>query len=69
MMGVLCIVLVGRHLLPMRQGTQGRRDVHRLREYVTEVRVLTKGPLVGKTLLESRLGQDYNLTVLAIERD
>ena len=67
--GVLYMVLVGRHLLPVREGTQGRRDVYRLREYVTEVRVSTTSPLAGKTLLESRLGQDYDLTVLAIERD
>ena len=67
--GVLYMVLVGRHLLPVREGTQGRRDVYRLREYVTEVRVSTTSPLAGKTLLESRLGRDYDLTVLAIERD
>jgi di/tricarboxylate transporter len=67
--GVLYMVLVGRHLLPVREGAQGRRDVYRLREYVTEVRVSTTSPLAGKTLLESRLGQDYDLTVLAIERD
>ena len=67
--GVLYMVLIGRHLLPERQGAQGRQDVYRLREYVSEVRVSTGSPLVGKTLLESRLGQDYDLTVLAIERD
>jgi di/tricarboxylate transporter len=69
MTGVLYMVLVGRHLLPVRQGTEGRRDVYRLREYVTEVRVLTRSPLAGRTLLESRLGQNYDLTVLGIERD
>jgi di/tricarboxylate transporter len=53
----------------VREGTQGRQDVYRLREYVTEVRVSTSSPLAGKTLVESRLGQDYDLTVLAIERD
>jgi di/tricarboxylate transporter len=67
--GVLYMVLIGRHLLPVRQGTQGRRDVYRLREYVTEVMVSVTSSLAGKTLLESRLGQDYDLTVLAIERD
>jgi di/tricarboxylate transporter len=67
--GVLYMVLVGRHLLPVREGAQGRRDVYRLREYVSEVRISNTSPLAGKTLLESRLGQDYDLTVLAIERD
>jgi len=66
--GVLYMVLVGRHLLPERQGAQGRQDVYHLRQYVTEVGISTKSPLAGKTLLESRLGQDNDLTVLAIER-
>jgi di/tricarboxylate transporter len=67
--GILYMVLIGRHLLPVREGTQVQRDVLRLREYVTEVRVAATSPLAGKTLVESRLGQDYDLTVLAIERD
>jgi di/tricarboxylate transporter len=67
--GILYMVLIGRHLLPEREGAQGRQDVYRLREYVTEVRVSNPSPLAGKTLLESRLGQDYDLTVLALERD
>ena len=67
--GILYMVLIGRHLLPVREGTEGRRDVYRLRDYVTEVRVSTTSPLVGKTLLESRLGQNHDLTVLGLERD
>jgi di/tricarboxylate transporter len=67
--GVLYMVLIGRHLLPVREGAQGRQDVYRLRQYVTEVRVSNTSPLAGKTLLQSRLGPDYHLTVLAIERD
>jgi di/tricarboxylate transporter len=67
--GVVYMVLVGRHLLPDRQGPQAQRDADRLREYVTEVRVPNTSPLAGRTLLESRLGQDYDLTVLALERD
>jgi di/tricarboxylate transporter len=67
--GVLYMILVGRRLLPEREGAQGRQDVYRLREYVAEVRVPAKSRLAGKTLLESGLGRDYDLTVLAIERD
>jgi di/tricarboxylate transporter len=67
--GIVYMVLVGRHLLPVRQGAEGRSDVYRLREYVSEVRVSTSCSLAGKTLLEARLGQDYDLTVLAIERN
>jgi di/tricarboxylate transporter len=67
--GILYMVLIGRHLLPVREGAEGRRDVYRLREYCTEVMVSNNSPLARKTLLESRLGRDYDLTVLAIERD
>lgn len=67
--GVIYMILVGRHLLPVREGMQGRQDVLRLREYVTEVRVLSTSQLAGQTLVESRMGKDYDLTVLAIERD
>jgi len=66
--GILYMVLIGRHLLPVREGAEGRRDAHRLREYCTEVMVSNDSPLARKTLLESRLGRDYDLTVLAIER-
>jgi di/tricarboxylate transporter len=67
--GVIYMVLIGRHLLPVREGAQGREDIYRLRQYVTEVRVLNTSPLAGKTLLACGLGRDFDLTVLAIERD
>jgi di/tricarboxylate transporter len=67
--GILYMILIGRHLLPVREGAEGRRDVYRLREYCTEVLVSNSSPLARKTLLEAGLGKDYDLTVLAIERD
>jgi di/tricarboxylate transporter len=67
--GILYMILIGRHLLPVREGVQGRRDVYRLREYVTEVMVSETSPLIGQTLVETRMGKDYDLTVLGIERE
>ena len=67
--GVLYMVLVGRRLLPVREGALGKEDVYQLRDYVTEVRVSPVSGLNGKTLLDSRLGKDYDLTVLAIQRE
>jgi di/tricarboxylate transporter len=67
--GVVYMVLIGRRLLPEREGAQGRKDVLRLREYVSQVRVSPTSSLTGKTLVESRLGRDYDLTVLALERE
>ncbi|MDK1044523.1 MAG: SLC13 family permease, partial [Anaerolineales bacterium] len=67
--GVLYMVLIGRRLLPVREGALGREEVYNIRDYVTEVRVSPESSLIGKTLLESRLGQDFDLTVLALQRE
>jgi di/tricarboxylate transporter len=67
--GVLFMVFIGRHLLPVRQSVEGRPEARQLREYVSEVRVLPDSPLAGKTLLESRLGAEYDLSILAIVRE
>jgi len=67
--GILYMVLIGRRLLPVREGALGREDVYNIRDYVTEVRVSPESSLIGKTLLESRLGQDFDLTVLALQRE
>ncbi|UCG24798.1 MAG: SLC13 family permease [Chloroflexota bacterium] len=66
--GIVYMVLIGRRLLPLREGARGKEDIYRLREYVTEVRVSPASPLSGKSLFQSRLGQEYDLTVLAIQR-
>ncbi len=67
--GVLFMVLIGRHLLPRHQSLETTSELAQLRAYVSEVRVLPDSPLIGKTLLESRLGADYDLTVLAIDHE
>jgi di/tricarboxylate transporter len=67
--GILYMMVIGRHLLPERKGVRGRQDVYILREYVTQVMISDTSPLAGQTLLEARMGQDYDLTVLAIEHD
>jgi len=69
--GVLYMVFIGRHLLPIRQppGTGTPEIKGQLRHYISEVRVLPDGNLAGKTLLESKLGAEYDLTVVAIVRD
>jgi len=67
--GILYMVLIGRRLLPVREGALGREEVYNIRDYVTEVRVSPESSLIGKTLLDSRLGQDFDLTVLALQRE
>jgi di/tricarboxylate transporter len=67
--GIGYMLFVGRHLLPSRQSPDDQQAAYQLREYVSEVRVAPESPLAGQTLVESRLGADYELTVLAIERE
>ncbi len=67
--GIVYMVTLGRRLLPFRSTIEDLPVSGLLREYVSEVRVLPASPLVGKTLLEARLGADYDLNVLSIIRD
>jgi len=67
--GVLFMVFIGRHLLPMRQVSEAQLSARELRQYVSEVRILPESPLAGLSLLEARLGADYDLSVLGIVRD
>ena len=68
--GVLYMVFIGRHFLPVRQppGTGTPEIKGQLRNYISEVRVLPDGSLAGRTLFESKLGAEYDLTVIALVR-
>jgi di/tricarboxylate transporter len=66
--GILYMALIGRHLLPVRR-TAEEQQTNRLREYVSEIRILSQSTLVGKDLEQSRLGADYDLTVIGILRE
>lgn len=66
--GTLYMVLIGRHLLPVREVGIREDEVYALRDYVTEIRLRPTSRLAGKSLLESNLGRDYGLTVLSVER-
>lgn len=67
--GIIYMVTIGRRFLPVREGARGKQDINQLRGYVTEVIVNSDSPLEGKTLLESRLGEEYDFTVLAMQRE
>lgn len=63
--GVLYMVLIGRFLLPAHTNVE---DVQasKLREYVTEVRVLEESRLIGLSLAEAHLDDGLGLSVLAM---
>jgi len=67
--GILYMIVVGRHLLPVRQPPMDKKITNQLRSYLFEARVLAEGKLAGLSLLDSRLGADYDLTVVGIVRD
>lgn len=66
--GVVHFLVAGYWLLPKKPGQQ-LTEAFQLREYITELRVMEKSPLIGKTVLQSGFGQQYDVTVLEILRD
>ncbi|MFQ5576578.1 MAG: SLC13 family permease, partial [Anaerolineae bacterium] len=63
--GIAYMALIGRHLLPAAKTERNLTRSYHLRDYATELRVLPDSPLVGKTILESRFGEDYDLTIIS----
>ena len=67
--GILYMVFLGRRLLPVRQAPGEEKATQDLRKFISEVKVIPSSRLASQTLYESRLGADYDLTVIAIFRD
>ncbi len=65
--GMGYMTLIGRHLLPHHPEADLAQSYH-AREYVSEIRVLPSSPLVGKTMIESRFGEAYDLTIVGLIR-
>ena len=65
--GALFFLFLGRWLLPERQAP-ALATAYQLGEYVTEMRIRHDSPLIGKSVLESRLGEEHDVTVLRILR-
>ncbi|MBC7250605.1 MAG: SLC13 family permease [Anaerolineae bacterium] len=66
--GLLYMVIAGRRLIPDRTEPEDLKEPFRIRPYLTEVLILPQSPLAGKTLGESGLGRDLDLTVLRVVR-
>lgn len=67
--GLLYMYFIGRRILPDRTETGSGDEDFGLRSYLTEVLVLPDSPLIGRTLAESGLGSELDLTVVRITRD
>jgi di/tricarboxylate transporter len=63
--GFLFFLVFGRWLLPERQAQQ-LSAAFELGEYITELRIGATSPLIGKTVQQSRLSEDHDITVLRL---
>ncbi len=59
------VLIFGRWLLPERQ-VQELTAAYELGEYITELRVMAGSPLVGKTVQETRLETEHDVTILKL---
>lgn len=66
--GMLYMLFFGRRMLPNRGGEDSLTEQYKMREYVSELLVLPNSPIVGKTLDETNISTDLELTVLGIVR-
>ncbi len=67
--GALYLLLFGRKLLPERQTELELTESYQIKEYLTEVIVLSNSPLVGKRLVDSRLREQFDIHVWEVLRD
>lgn len=63
--GFFYFLLFGRWLLPDRQA-QALTETYELGKYITELRVMADSPLIGKTVMESNLGTEHDVTILKL---
>jgi di/tricarboxylate transporter len=66
--GVGFMLLFGRHLLPSRKAGS-LTEAYQVKEYISEVELLPKSPLIGRTIEESGIQQDFKLQIRALLRD
>ncbi len=67
--GLLYMLFIGKRFIPERETSQDIAETFNLRPYLAELRILPDSPLAGKTLAESNLGRNFDLTVLSIIRE
>ncbi len=68
LLGLGYMLLIGRHIVPERATAKAVYDPMGSQPYITEVVPLPNSPLLGKTLEEARLGQDYDIVVLKLTK-
>jgi di/tricarboxylate transporter len=67
--GILFISLIGWRFLPARRSANANEALFNIEEYVTEVRITEKSPLVEKRLYETKATSKAEVTVIGLVRD
>ena len=67
--GALYLLFFGPSLLPERRTEAGYTQEYHMKEYLSDVIVTEGSPLVGRTVVESRLREQFDIHVLDIHRD
>jgi len=68
-LGLIYMTFIGKRLIPDRAKANRDDDNLAAQTYLTEVLILPGSMLAGKTLAESGLGRDLDLTVVRVVRD
>lgn len=63
--GTLYMLFVARHLMPATVQPESRTQGFAVNRYLSEVLVLPDSPLIGQSVVDARVGERYDLEVLA----
>lgn len=66
--GTVFVLLIGRHLLPSHEAEEDRVSHFRLEDYLTEIGVSEKSPLIKKTVADLEKDENYNFDVVGVLR-
>lgn len=66
--GLTYVLLAAPRLLPTRSTPQALTRQYEMRHYLTEVQVTGSSVLIGRTIAESALSRDYDVTVISVHR-
>lgn len=67
--GIIYLILIGRRLLPKRRAAAEQVDKYRLADYLAELRVAEKSPLIGKTWDKRKASSDTRVELIKIVRN
>ncbi len=66
--GLTYVIFAAPYLLPTRSTPEALTRQYEMRDYLTEVLVGPSSVLIGKTISESAVNRDYDITVIAVHR-